>query len=210
MFTLRTAKWLGVSACAALLAAGCAATQRSGEVPQSAYAGGKLNLGTAPTTAEIAHYFSYPADGRGLPSGSGSYAQGEKVYQTKCLACHGDKLQGTPLGDRLIGGRGTLVNNSPAKAPVKTVESYWPYATSVFDYVKRAMPFNAPGSLSDDEAVTFGQLYRRAASDLNQAQTFVSGEATVRFLNDLVARAYLAIYGKEPLQLWAALRGEAL
>ncbi|TMH68737.1 MAG: cytochrome c [Betaproteobacteria bacterium] len=178
MFTLRTAKWLGVSACAALLAAGCAATQRSGEVPQSAYAGGKLNLGTAPTTAEIAHYFSYPADGRGLPSGSGSYAQGEKVYQTKCLACHGDKLQGTPLGDRLIGGRGTLVNNSPAKAPVKTVESYWPYATSVFDYVKRAMPFNAPGSLSDDEAYA--------------VVAYILGEANIVAKNEVINAGTLA------------------
>ena len=151
MFTPQTAQGLGVSACAALIAAGCA-TQQSADVPQSAYAGGKLNLGTVPTSAEIGRYFSYPADGRGLPPGSGSYAQGEKVYQAKCLACHGDKLQGTPLGDRLLGGRGTLVNNSAAKAPVKTVESYWPYATSVFDYVKRAMPFNAPGSLTDDEA----------------------------------------------------------
>jgi len=178
MFTLRTAKWLGVSACAALLAAGCAATQRSGEVPQSAYAGGKLNLGTAPTTAEIAHYFSYPADGRGLPSGSGSYAQGEKVYQTKCLACHGDKLQGTPLGDRLIGGRGTLVNNSPAKAPVKTVESYWPYATSVFDYVKRAMPFNAPGSLTDDEAYA--------------VVAYILGEANIVAKNEVINAGTLA------------------
>ena len=64
---------------------------------------------------------------------------------------------------------------------------------------------SGPLSLSDDEAVTFGQLYRRAASDLNQAQTFVSGDSTVRFLNDLVARAYLAIYGKDPVRLWAAL-----
>ncbi len=151
MFTPEAAKWLGVSACAAFISAGCA-TQPSGDVPQSAYAGGKLNFGTVPTSAEIAHYFSYPADGRGLPRGSGNYAQGEKVYQAKCMACHGDKLQGTPQGDRLLGGRGTLVNNSAAKAPVKTVESYWPYATSVFDYIKRAMPFNAPGSLTDDEA----------------------------------------------------------
>ena len=64
---------------------------------------------------------------------------------------------------------------------------------------------NGPASLTDDEAVTFGQLYRRAASDLNQAQTFVSGEATVRFLNDLVARAYLAIYGKDRARPRAAL-----
>jgi cytochrome c len=134
----------------AALAAGCAA-QRSAQAPQPAYAGGKLGLGSTPTSTELAHYFSYPADGRGLPPGSGSYAEGQKVYQAKCVACHGEKLEGTKIGDKLIGGRGTLVNNSPAKAPVKTVESYWPYATTLFDYVKRAMPFNAPGSLTDNE-----------------------------------------------------------
>lgn len=129
--------------------AACAA-ERSAQAPQPAYSG-KLALGTTPTGAELAHYFSYPADGRGLPPGSGSYAQGREIYQAKCIACHGAKLEGTKLGDKLIGGRDTLVNNSPAKAPVKTVESYWPYASTLYDYVKRAMPFNAPGSLSDDE-----------------------------------------------------------
>jgi cytochrome c len=148
MFTCRAARWLGVSALTALAAAGCA-TQRPGDL-ETAYAA-KFSFGTVPTAAELSHYFSYPADGRGLPPGSGSYAQGEKVYQAQCVACHGDQLQGTKVGDRLTGGRGTLVNNSPTKAPVKTVESYWPYATTIFDYVKRAMPFNAPGSLSDDE-----------------------------------------------------------
>src|SRR5260370_11637175 len=59
---------------------------------------------------------------------------------------------------------------------------------------------SGPLLLSDDEAVTFGRLYRRTASDLNQAQTFVSGEATVRFLNDLVPRAYLANYGNDPVR----------
>jgi len=149
MSTSNQAKRFGLGAgIVALIATGCA-TQ--GDVPQTAYGGGKLNLGSAPAAMDMAHYFSYPADGRGLPPGSGTYAQGEKVYQTKCIACHGTKLEGTKLGDRLIGGRGTLVNNSPAKAPVKTVESYWPYATTLFDYVKRAMPFNAPGSMSDAE-----------------------------------------------------------
>jgi uncharacterized membrane protein SpoIIM required for sporulation len=62
------------------------------------------------------------------------------------------------------------------------------------------------GTLDDDQAVEFGRLYRRAASDLNQAQTFVSGEATERYLNDLVARAYLAIYGKTRVDPWAPLR----
>ena len=60
-------------------------------------------------------------------------------------------------------------------------------------------------ALADEEAVAFGRLYRRAASDLNQAQTFVSGESTVRYLNDLVARAYLAIYGKDRLRPGASL-----
>jgi cytochrome c len=144
MFTSsRTALRLGLSAWAALIAAGCA-TQQSAEK--------KFNFGTTPAASEMSRYFSYPADGRGLPPGSGDYAQGRNIYEAKCLACHGDRLQGTPLGDRLIGGRGTLANNSPARPPMKTIESYWPYATSVFDYVKRAMPFNAPGSLTDDEA----------------------------------------------------------
>ena len=177
MFTSRAARGLGFSVCAALVAAGCA-TPRTGDIPQAAYSGGKLNFGTSPTAADLSHDFSYPADGRGLPPGSGTYAQGEKVYQTKCLACHGDKLQGTGQGDRLIGGRGTLVNNSPTKAPVKTIESYWPYATTIFDYVKRAMPFNAPGSLTDDEAYA--------------VVAYILGEANIVPKNELINATTLA------------------
>jgi len=150
MFTCSRTGTLAIAAAFALGATGCAA-HRSAEAPQPDYSGGKLGFGSTPTSAELAHYFSYPADGRGLPQGSGTYAEGQRIYQAKCMACHGEKLEGTKIGDKLIGGRGTLVNNRPAKAPVKTVESYWPYATTLFDYVKRAMPFNAPGSLSHDE-----------------------------------------------------------
>ncbi len=107
-------------------------------------------FGTAPAQSELDKFFSPLPDGRGLPQGSGSVEQGKLVYQAQCVACHGDRLQGGP-GDRLVGGRGTLVNSDPTKAPVKTVESYWPYATTLFDYVKRAMPLNAPDSLSNDE-----------------------------------------------------------
>ncbi|HVT55703.1 MAG TPA: cytochrome c [Xanthobacteraceae bacterium] len=114
-------------------------------------ADGRYGFGTVVQQADLSKYFSIPPDGRGLPPGSGKASDGAKVYAESCVACHGDKLQGNPAkgigGDKLIGGRGSLAT----KVPVKTVESYWPYSTTLFDYVKRAMPFNAPGSLSDNE-----------------------------------------------------------
>jgi cytochrome c len=71
---------------------------------------------------------------------------GAAVYEQKCQACHGAKGAGQP-NDRLVGGQGTLAS----KTPVKTIGSYWPYATTVFDYVRRAMPYQQPQSLSNDE-----------------------------------------------------------
>jgi S-disulfanyl-L-cysteine oxidoreductase SoxD len=111
----------------------------------------KSGFGSPVTDQELSKYFSIPADGRGLPPGSGDATAGAKVYATNCAVCHGEKLEGNPAkgigGDKLIGGRGSLAT----KTPVKTVESYWPYATTLFDYVKRAMPFSSPGSLSDND-----------------------------------------------------------
>jgi cytochrome c len=111
----------------------------------------RYGFGTAATPEELSKFFSIPPDGRGLPPGSGNAGKGARIYAGACAACHGEKLEGNPAkgigGDKLLGGRGTLAS----KTPVKTVESYWPYATTLFDYVKRAMPFNAPGSLSDDD-----------------------------------------------------------
>ena len=120
------------------------------------------DFGTRPSEAELGHFVSPLPDGRGLPQGSGSVLEGKSVYQQQCASCHGEKLQGG-IGDRLIGGRGTLVNDDPTKAPVKTVESYWPYATTLFDYIKRAMPMTAPGSLSDS------QVYALTTYILSQA-----------------------------------------
>src|SRR6516225_6317176 len=105
----------------------------------------RLDLGTTPTPQDLVQLFAIPPDGRGLPPGKGTYAEGEKVYADSCAVCHGDKLQGIPTPG--IGGDGTLASATP----VKTVESYWPYATTLFDYVKRSMPFTAPGSLSDEQ-----------------------------------------------------------
>lgn len=85
-------------------------------------------------------------DGEGLPPGSGTVAQGKQVFADNCAACHGDNGVGG-VKDRLVGGQGTLASANP----VKTVGSYWPYATTLFDYIRRAMPYQAPGSLSDDD-----------------------------------------------------------
>ena len=105
------------------------------------------NLGRPATPAEVAGWdISNTPDGRGLPQGAGTPAEGAFVYAQKCQACHGDKGGGGP-NDRLVGGQGTLAS----KTPVRTVGSYWPYATTVFDYVRRAMPFAQPQSLTDSE-----------------------------------------------------------
>jgi cytochrome c len=98
--------------------------------------------------ADIAPWdISIGPDGAGLPPGRGTVAQGEAVYAAKCQACHGEKGAGRP-NDRLVGGKGTL---EAGKAPVKTVGSYWPYATTLFDYIRRAMPFTESKALTNDE-----------------------------------------------------------
>jgi cytochrome c len=105
-------------------------------------------LGHPATAEDIAKVdISIPPSGEGLPAGSGSVAQGAAVYAQKCEVCHGPNGAGTPSGDRLVGGIGTLATPNP----IKTVASYWPYATTLFDYIRRAMPIVAPQSLQNDE-----------------------------------------------------------
>ncbi|WP_447598348.1 c-type cytochrome [Nitrospira sp. Nam80] len=84
--------------------------------------------------------------GEGLPPGQGTVQQGSRVFATKCAACHGPTGVEGPK-DRLVGGQNTL----QAAKPVKTIGSYWPYATTLYDYINRAMPFDAPQSLTPDE-----------------------------------------------------------
>lgn len=99
------------------------------------------------TPAEITAWnIDIRADGNGLPPGQGSVAQGHALYAQSCAACDGDKGQDGPA-DRLVGGFGTLTQHDQ----VRRIGSYWPYATTLFDFVRRAMPFNAPGTLSNDD-----------------------------------------------------------
>jgi cytochrome c len=105
------------------------------------------DFGRPATQDDIAQWdIDVRPDGKGLPHGRGSVAQGRQVYADNCAACHGDDGVGG-IKDRLTGGQGSLATDKP----VKTVGSFWPYATTLFDYIHRAMPYQAPGSLSADD-----------------------------------------------------------
>lgn len=119
----------------------------------TAYAQSKIpakgpDLGQHASAEDIAKWdIDVSASGKGLPTGSGTAAVGAAVYAKNCAACHGPKGEGKP-NDALVGGQGKLAGKGPAP---KTVGSYWPYSTTLFDYVRRSMPWNAPQSLTNDE-----------------------------------------------------------
>jgi len=128
----------------------------------------KYGVGRAPTPEELKGFdISISRDGTGLPEGSGTAAQGKELYASKCAKCHGSEGQG---GDEaaLAGGQGTL--RSPK--PLKTVGSYWPYATTLYDYIHRAMPFKQPGTL------TANQVYALCAHILH-LNGIVAGNAVM-------------------------------
>jgi len=108
---------------------------------------GAYGIGRSATPAEIAGWnIDIDRYGDNLPPGSGSVSHGREVFDEQCVSCHGAKGEGG-VGDRLVGGQGTLATSKP----VKTVGSYWPYGPTLFDYIRRAMPQNAPQSLSNDD-----------------------------------------------------------
>lgn len=112
-----------------------------------------MAFGLQPSGKEIAGWdIDVLPDGKGLPVGHGTAAEGAQIYAARCAACHGANGEGIPIPGqgafpRLVGGIGTLADDKP----IKTVGSYWPYATGVFDYIRRAMPLTAPGSLTANE-----------------------------------------------------------
>ncbi|MEJ1975537.1 MAG: cytochrome c [Acetobacteraceae bacterium] len=115
-----------------------------------AWAGQPLGLGRTPTEAEVAAWnIDILPDGTGLPPGQGSVAQGGEIFVAMCAACHGahgEAGDNNPV-PRLAGGQGTLITPHS----LRTVGSYWPFATTLFDYIRRAMPLNAPQTLTDDQ-----------------------------------------------------------
>lgn len=121
----------------------------------------KFGIGRAAKPEEIAALdIDVRPDGKGLPAGTGRSAAGKLIYEAKCIACHGngEKTETPLLGEALF------LNKVPGVEGLssKTIGNYWPYATTIFDYVRRAMPYNAPGSLSNQEVydITAYLLYR--------------------------------------------------
>lgn len=105
-------------------------------------------FGKPATSEEIrASQITVLPDGTGLPAGHGTAEQGRAVYQARCASCHGERGQGSKDFPALAGGLGTLA----APDPNPTVGSYWPYATTVWDYIHRAMPYQSPGSLTSEQ-----------------------------------------------------------
>jgi len=105
-------------------------------------------LGLPATSEQIAGWdIDVRPDGEGLPAGQGTAAEGEALFAQACAACHGEFGEGRGRYPALMGGRGTLASANP----VKTVGSFWPFATTVFDYLRRAQPFGHGQSLSHDQ-----------------------------------------------------------
>lgn len=161
---------LPASAAVILLVVASAMKQPAGPPQRSAAAGDKgvawparFGIGRPATAAEIAAWdISIRPDGWGLPPGSGNAQTGAQVYAVKCAACHGRTGKEGPYA-RLVGPMGDTTK-------AKAIGNYWPYATTIFDYTRRAMPYNAPGSLTVTEvySLTAWLLVANRIIDSNQ------------------------------------------
>ena len=120
-------------------------------LPIHAQATDRYGLGRTPTAEEIKQWdIDIMPDGKQLPSGSGTVDEGRLVYQEKCLSCHGEEGQGG-VNDKLVGIDQPETDFATDMQVVRTIGNYWPYATTLYDYIYRAMPHTSPGSLETDE-----------------------------------------------------------
>ena len=110
-----------------------------------------LGLGSPATAEEIAAWdLDVSPSGEGLPAGSGTVSQGQALYAAQCMACHGVKGEGG-VGPKLIGPDDAKTGFGDDPKIAKTMANWWPYATTAYDYIRRAMPQHAPGSLTPDQ-----------------------------------------------------------
>ncbi len=139
----------------------------------------RLNIGRAASPEEIKGWdIDVRPDGQGLPVGKGTAALGETIFQERCASCHGEFGEGAGRWPELAGGAGTLKSDSP----VKTVGSYWPYVSTVFDFVHRAMPFGAAQTLTPDETYSL-TAYLLYLNDILKDQDFEVNEKNF-FMDD--------------------------
>lgn len=116
-------------------------------------------IGRAPTDLEVRAWdIAIEVDGKELPPGRGTAREGAPLFAQKCAACHGQNLEGSQFGPALMGGKGSMTTTRP----VKTIGSYWSFATSIWDYINRAMPRNQEGTLTAEQvyALTAFLLFR--------------------------------------------------
>lgn len=158
----------------ALLGGGVATTAvgPAGAQQVASNVAGKLGLGRPALPEEIKAWDTdVRPDGKGLPAGKGTVKQGDAIFQEKCASCHGEFGQGVGRYPVLAGGIGTL----KADRPDKTIGSFWPDASTVFDYIKRAMPFGNAQSLTNDEAYAL-TAYILSMSDIITDENFELNE----------------------------------
>jgi len=137
MFTRRL--WRAAGVVALLVAAG--ASPVTAQLPT-------YGVGRPPTAEEVEVWnLTIPPDGQGLPPGSGTAALGKTIYVDRCASCHGEKGEDAKYSLLLVGGHGTLTTAQP----IKTIGSFWQYATTLWSYIRRAQPFDDPGSLTTDQ-----------------------------------------------------------
>jgi S-disulfanyl-L-cysteine oxidoreductase SoxD len=127
------------------------------------------NVGRTPTKEEIQAWdISIPPDGKGLPPGQGTAKEGAMIFAAKCITCHGPAGEGG-IGPRLIGGRADLESLATIR-PARTIGGYWPYATTLWDYINRGMPRNQGGTLSAN------QVYSLTAFILAKSEIIQEGD----------------------------------
>ncbi len=142
----------------ALVGAGVAAAPKATKQAAHSVAGNHLGIGREAKPEQVAGWdIDIRPDGTGLPAGRGTVKQGEAIYMQQCATCHGEFGESAGRWPIVAGGAGTLASHDP----VKSIGSYWPYASTVIDYIRRAMPFGNAQSLSNDElyAVTAYVFY---------------------------------------------------
>ncbi|GAB3942256.1 cytochrome c [Spirosoma harenae] len=134
----------------------------------------RFGFGRPATAIDIARLdIDVRPDGKGLPPGQGLAVTGKQIFATKCAACHGPGGVGGPNGSLVT------TTNSDRKRSEKTIGNYWPYATTVFDYIRRAMPFSQPGSLTNDEVYHLTAYLLQANGVINE-KTIINAQTLPR------------------------------